>query len=175
MSGMVLIGFMGTGKTAVGQRLAEQLGLEFIDLDALIEKKMGISISNIFREYGESYFRRIEKQTVNEICRRNDLVVATGGGVVLDRENIINLKKMGLLIHLVAQPEVVLDRIANDRQRPLMEVKDRQRRIEALMSKRTPFYECADVEIDTSELSIQEVADRIKNILGESGHGRSES
>jgi shikimate kinase len=169
MSSIVLIGFMGTGKTAVGKKLAERLGLEFIDLDAVIEQRRGVTISEIFRRHGEPHFRRLEKEALAKVARRNDVVLAAGGGAVLDRENVEKLKKMGPVVHLMAGPGVIEERIAGQHHRPLMEVEDRRKQIENMLAVRLPFYAVADLDIDTSRLSVEEAAERIVTRLKESG------
>jgi len=171
MSSIVLIGFMGTGKTAVGRRLAERLDREFIDLDAIIERQEGIPIEKIFRRHGETYFRSLEKKAVAELSESRDMVVAAGGGAVLDRENVRNLQKLGKLVHLTARPGVIVERISGQHHRPLMEADDRRRRIEEMMAVRWPFYTVADLDVDTSDLSIREVVERIVNRLEESSYG----
>jgi shikimate kinase len=168
MKGVVLIGFMGTGKTAVGKRLAERLQMNFRDIDALIEEKLGSSIELIFRKYGEPYFRKIEREMVAHISSRQSLVVATGGGVVLNPENVVNLKKIGRIIHLSARPDVILGRIKDEHHRPLLESQDREGQVEVLQAKRASFYAVADLEIDTSDLSIEDVVERILSYLRES-------
>jgi len=110
------------------------------------------------------------------VSGRRDVILAAGGGAVLDRENVENLKKMGPLVHLMARPEAIEERISGQHHRPLMEVDDRLRKIESMLAVRLPFYAFADMDIDTSELSIEEVATRIICRLGtleseESDHG----
>ncbi len=171
MPAIILIGFMGTGKTAVGRRLSERLDREFIDLDAVIEQQEGMTIEKIFCRHGEPYFRALEKRAVAELSKRRNTVVAAGGGVVLDRENVRNLQKLGKLVHLTTRPEVIAERISGQHHRPLIEVEDRRRRIEEMMAVRLPFYAVADVDIDTSDLSVEEIAERIIDRLEESSHG----
>ena len=168
MSSIVLIGFMATGKTVVGQRLAERLEREFIDLDAVIERQEKTTISEIFRRHGEPYFRRREREAVAGVCDRRDVILAAGGGAVLDRENIRRMKGMGLVAHLMARPEVIERRISGRHERPLMEVDDRRSRIEELLAVRLPFYAVADMDIDTSDLTVEEVTERIIGRLKES-------
>lgn len=173
MRGIVLVGFMGTGKTVVGKMLAERLHMEFVDLDALIEERLGMSIRDIFDGFGESYFRRVEKEVVSESSKKDGLVVAAGGGAVLDSENVTNLKNMGRIIHLSARPDVILDRTKDAEDRPLLETADRRKRIAVLLAKRAPFYGRADYEIDTSDLGVEDVVEKIVSYLKESFDGRS--
>lgn len=156
---------MGTGKTAAGKMLAKRLKMEFIDLDDRIEEKEGRTISRIFKEDGEAYFRRIEKDTVKGILGIKDSVLATGGGVVMDDENMVSLKKIGTVISLVASPEVILKRTSLETHRPLLNNAEPKKNIEELLKRREPFYKKADYIIDTSSLNIDEVVDEILKIL----------
>jgi shikimate kinase len=171
MMNIVLIGFMAAGKTAVGMRLAEELHMEFVDLDDLIAEQKGLSIADIFNRHGEAHFRELEREMVAQVSRRSFQVVATGGGVVLDPENVSNLKRMGRMIHLSARPEVILERVKNEDHRPLLETADREERIRKLLSQRAPFYAVADLEIDTSGLNVDEVVAEIVRHLQELSHG----
>lgn len=171
MKNIVLIGFMATGKTAVGRKLAEALHMKFVDLDDLIVEHKGITIAEIFDRHGEAHFRKLEREMVARVSRRRFLVVATGGGVVLDPENVSKLKRMGRMIHLSASPEVILERVSNEDHRPLLETADREGRIRDLLSRRAPFYAIADLEIDTSGLSVDEVVVEIVRHLQEAVHG----
>ena len=171
MKNIVLIGFMAVGKTAVGKKLAEALHMKFIDLDDLIVEQRGLSISEIFVQYGEAHFRELEREMVAQVSRRNFLVVATGGGVVLDPKNVSNLKKMGVMIHLSARPEAILERVLNEDHRPLLETADREGRVRELLLQRAPFYAVADLEIDTSGLNVDEIVMEIVRHLQESSHG----
>ena len=171
MNNIVLIGFMGTGKTAVGTRLAAKLHKEFIDLDECIEERLYMSIREIFDIFGEAYFRKVEKEVVSEISKRDGLVVAAGGGAVLDSENVSNLKKMGSMIHLSARPDVILKRTQHEHHRPLLETEDRGKQIAVLLAQRTPFYAEADYEIDTSDLGVEDVVEKIVNYIQEQFDG----
>ena len=174
MNSIILIGFMGTGKTVVGKKLAERLRMKFVDIDELIEKQSGMSISQMFERFGESHFRKRESKIVSELSEQNSLVIAAGGGAVLDSRNMTNLKKMGSVIHLYARPDVILDRTKQEHHRPLLETMDRERQIQQLLNERRPFYAGADCEIDTSDLDIEGVVEKIVNSVRESFNGRSE-
>lgn len=174
MRGVVLVGFMGTGKTVVGRSLAKKLDLKFVDIDDLIEQRLGMSIEEVFQRHGEPYFRGVEKKVVAQISKGDGYVVAAGGGVVLDLENVTKLKRMGRMIHLFARPDVILNRLQDVHNRPLLEGEDRRRRIEVLLTRRASFYARADHEIDTSELSVEEVVEKIYRYLQEPFHGRGE-
>jgi shikimate kinase len=175
MSSIILVGFMGTGKTVVGKKLAEKLGLKFVDLDMLIEEKLGMSIREIFERFGEPYFRRIEREVVSEMSKhhvRDDgLVIATGGGVVLDSRNVADLKSMGTMIHLCARPDVIVMRTADTHHRPLLETEEREMEVHHLLMVRRPYYARADYEIDTSDLSVENVVEKIMHHLQEPYNG----
>ncbi len=166
---IALIGFMGTGKAAVGKRLAEKLGKEFIELDALMEQKAGKSIPDIFRQDGEIAFREMEIEATKEVAGRKNAVIACGGGVVLNKINIGRLKRESVIVYLTASPEVILRRTTTDRtERPLLKVDNRALHIKELLKFRRPFYErAADVTINTSRLSVNSVVVRIIERLKE--------
>ena len=167
-SSIALIGFMGMGKTAVGKALAERLGKEFIELDALIEQKAEKTIPEIFKQDGEVIFRELEIQAAKEVSQRKNVVIACGGGIVLNKINIDRLKKGCLIVCLTASPRVILKRTSGDENRPLLKVVDRTSEIERLLKFRKPFYErAADITINTSRLSIDSVVEQIINKLKE--------
>ncbi|MEW6008700.1 MAG: shikimate kinase [Candidatus Omnitrophota bacterium] len=161
MKNIYLVGFMGTGKSVVAKVLAKRLNLKFIDMDTLIEKKEGLKIKDIFAERGETYFRQLEKETVKELSAKLDTVVACGGGVVLDKDNLNILKATGSIICLNARPEIILKRCENCTDRPLLNIENPKKRIEELLRFRAPFYAQAHFNIDTSDLSVEEVAEKI--------------
>ena len=160
---IALIGFMGTGKTVVGKALAERLGKEFIELDALIEQKAGKTIPEIFQQDGEIAFRELEIEAAREVSQKRNVIIACGGGVVLNQINIDRLKQESLIVYLTASPEVILRRTSSDRnERPLLEAADRASTVKELLEFRQPFYErAAEITIDTSKLGIDSVAGRI--------------
>lgn len=163
---IVLTGFMGTGKTAIGSRLAERLGLSFVDLDRLIEAEAGITIAEIFASEGEPGFRRRERELIATFADRRDCVIATGGGAVLDAENLAHLKTGGILICLRADPEVIVQRIGTDDCRPLLHGPDRLDRIRELLNLRASAYSKADLSIDTSRFHVEEIVDQVVRRLG---------
>ncbi len=166
-SSVALIGFMGTGKTAVGKRLAERMGKDFIELDAMIERKAGRSISDIFRQDGEIAFREMEIEATKEVAGRKNTVIACGGGLVLNRINIDRLKQECIIVYLTASAGVIQRRTSNEAgKRPLLEVADRFQQIKAMLKFRQPFYKrAADVIINTSKMSINTVVRRIMEEL----------
>ncbi len=165
---IVLIGFMGAGKTEVGKILAARLGRKLVEMDRLIAEWVGKPIARIFDEDGEVAFRELEITITREVARGRNLVVACGGGVVLNMINIDRLREQGRVIYLHASPEIILKRVSGSTERPLMNTPDRAQRIKGLMVFRKPFYErAADMTIDTSRLSINTVAERVIRKLGE--------
>jgi shikimate kinase len=160
-----LVGFMGTGKTSVGRQLAKEKQLNFIDLDELIEQKEQRRIVDIFAKDGEAHFRKIEKKILKQVSTQKKFVVACGGGVVLDKDNIKLMKKTGRMICLYAKPEEILKRVSANTNRPLLNVASPQKRIELLLKMRAPYYMQAERIVDTSRYSIKEVVRKISKIL----------
>ncbi len=162
---IVLIGFMGSGKSAVAKKLAQKLKLKFVDLDKAIEEKEQKPITEIFSQKGEGHFRRIEKDMVKEVSAKDAQVIACGGGVALDPENIANLRQQGSLIYLKASPEAIFNRTKGKKHRPLLNVGQPEKKIEELLKFREAFYAQADYTVETSNLSVEEVANEIIKIL----------
>ncbi len=163
------MGFMGTGKTVVGKALAERLGKEFVELDCLIEQRTGKAISDIFQQDGEIGFRELEIETTKEVSGQKNVVIACGGGVVLNKINIDRLRKECIIVYLTASPGVIMKRTSNDKiERPLLTVPARASQIKELLRYRQPFYErAADIKIDTSKLNTDKVAEKIIKKLKE--------
>ena len=156
---------MATGKSAVGRNLARKLHRRFVDLDALIEKAEGRKVREIFAAKGESYFRRLEKQTLEQILSEPDQIIATGGGIILDEDNLTLLRQKSLLIGLTASTDVLVGRVGRNSKRPLLKGGDVRARIEALLQQRQSRYAQADVSIDTSGLTINQVVEKILDII----------
>lgn len=169
-----LVGFMGTGKTTVGRLLAQRMARPFVDLDAEIEARAGKPISAIFREDGEPRFRAMEREAVQAAAARPGIVAAAGGGAVLDHRNTADLLRAGLLVCLLARPEVVLARVRGESHRPLLEQGDKERRILDLLEQRMPIYRALPCRIDTSDLSPADVVERILSIVRQ-GVARAEA
>lgn len=169
---IVLIGYRGSGKSTVGGRLAAHLGMRFVDIDHLIEERHGARISDMVKSHGWDHFRAIEKRVIKEISRLDHLIIAPGGGAVLDVNNIMALRRRGIMIWLKASPEVLIKRIDNDphtiHQRPPLTQKESFEEIEEVLTYRGPFYEWAsEIQIDTSTLKIEEVAGKILSTIWE--------
>lgn len=147
---IVLCGFMGCGKTSVGRRAAELMDRELCDLDSYIEKKAGMTVSEIFAKYGEAGFRQREREAVGEVAGTPGLIIASGGGTVLSGANVEAFHRAGGLIVFLDAPLAALqERLKNDTRRPLLQVPDRRRVIEELFNKRIPLYRAAaDVTVD---------------------------
>lgn len=160
---IALIGFMGVGKTAVGKALAEKLGKRFVELDALIEQKAGKSIPELFQQDGEVAFRELEIEVTKEVSTNKNLVIACGGGLVLNKINIDRLRNESTIVYLTASPGVILRRILGDGgERPLLNTPDKASEIRGLLKFRKPFYEqAADIKIDTSKLDIDSLVEQI--------------
>jgi len=160
---IALIGFMGVGKTVVGKVLAKKLGKNFIELDSLIEQRARKSIADIFQQDGEIAFREREIEVTREVSRGENLVIACGGGIVLNKINIDRLRQQSRIVCLTALPEVILKRVSSDGgKRPLLKATDRDLNVRELLEFREPFYErVADITIDTSKLDINAVAEQI--------------
>ena len=169
---IALIGFMGTGKTVVGRALAERLGKEFVELDALIARQAGKTIPEIFRQDGEVAFRELEIEAAREIAGKKNVVIAGGGGIVLNKINIDRMRRECLMVYLTASPEVILKRTSTGRnERPLLKMADRDATVRELLEFRQPFYErAADITIETSKLDVgsvvKQIIERVKEAEG---------
>lgn len=161
-----LIGFRCTGKTTAGKIIADKLHMEFIDADDEIVKQQGMPISDIVAKHGWEYFREKESGIIKEISSKDGQVVATGGGVILNMDNVVHMKKNGIIIWLRAKPETVKNRILQDEKtrqsRPSLTSKGLIDEIEETIETRKPYYQKAmKFYIDTDDVDIEEVADRI--------------
>jgi shikimate kinase len=156
---VILIGFMGTGKTSIGRQVAQSLGFEFVDTDEQIVEIAGKPITGIFSEDGEDHFRQLETEILRSTTSCGNKVISTGGGAVLREENRRLLSAAGYVIWLNASPKAILERVSRNRERPLLQTADPLGTIETLLSQRRQYYlETADFTIDTDELSPDEIA-----------------
>jgi shikimate kinase len=162
---LVLAGFMGTGKTAVGRILARRLGVPFGDTDAWIEAREGATIAAIFATRGEAAFRTLEREALRALTRVPRGVVATGGGAIVDPENRAHLRAWGTLVCLDATPEAILARVGDRPDRPLLAGPDRLDRIRRLRAERAAAYADVDVRVDTTGRTPAEVAGLILEAL----------
>lgn len=163
---IVLIGLMGSGKSAVGRTIAKKLGRRFIDSDRLIERRGGKTIPEIFEKEGEAAFRSYEKEVIKKISQYVGIVIATGGGAIKDPENFKNLKGCGWIIALYASPDVLYKRIEGKRARPLIaNEEDPVKALEEIFNQRKNMYAQADFQVDTENKEINDIADEIINLL----------
>jgi len=160
---IILTGFMASGKSAVGKELAKRLKMDFVDTDNLIEEREGMEISQIFQEKGEPYFRKVETKIVREVAEYKNSVIATGGGVVLKEENMRALRKQGIIACLSGSLELILKRTLEDEKRPLLkgEREEREKKIKELLDFRAPYYQKADFIVDTNNLTIEQITEKI--------------
>jgi shikimate kinase len=165
MRNIVLIGFMGTGKTTIATKLALRLNMRYVSTDDLIEKKEKRTINEIFTDSGEDYFRNVESEVVAEVSGQAGLVIDCGGGAVIRDENVENLKSSGVIVCLTAEPEVIMERTKKYKHRPLLNVEDPKRKIIDLINKRRPYYARADYFMDTGKLTIAQVIEKIAEIV----------
>jgi shikimate kinase len=159
---LALIGFMGTGKTSVGRMVAHNLGFDFLDTDELIQSRTDRSISDIFAKEGEPVFRALERQVIAELAKREKMVIATGGGLPANLENLAALKTHALVVCLWLPPEQIWERVRRQSHRPLLHDPDPQKKIRDLLAAREPFYRQADVLINTHLRPPREVAQQIE-------------
>ncbi len=166
---LVLIGFRCSGKTTVGKRLSSLLGRVFVDTDDLIEKREGRSISEMVNRFGWIFFRKVEREVILEISNQDDLVIAVGGGAVIEPENVKALKKNGFLIWLKADVDVLLERIAKDsrtaQRRPSLTGRGTIEEFREVLAHRERLYgEASDTEVDTSKMDVEGVVGHILNL-----------
>ncbi len=175
MKNIVLIGFMGTGKTSTGRLLAGRLGRPFIDTDRMMEHESGLAVGEMFARHGEAYFRAREKDLIARVSRRRKTVIATGGGAVLDPENMERLRAGGVIICLTASTQTILERTGRRNTRPLLARPDREEVVARMMAERAPLYAQADFVLDTSNIPPRVAAEKIIAFLRQGGHihGRS--
>lgn len=172
MKNIYLVGMMGAGKTETGRILAEELALSFLDLDDEIVDRVKLTINEIFESRGEAYFRNLEKESMRLVSRGADQVVATGGGVVLDPENVGMMKATGVVVYLRTPLVLLWERIRGKTDRPLLKVPNPQEMLGKLFYERKPHYEAAhDYAVNTEEKSPGEVARDVINLLGLARYG----
>ena len=166
-----LVGPMGSGKTAVGRQLARRLGLVFVDADAEIEERTGVDIPYIFEKEGEAGFRRREREVIEELTAREGLVLATGGGTVLDPHNRDRLRARGRVVYLRTSVEQQLQRTRRSENRPLLKSGNPRATLESLMTARSPLYSTlAEFTVDTDGRRVRTVVEEIVRHLEQPGN-----
>lgn len=172
---LVLVGFMGSGKSSVGREIARRWKFSFLDTDTTIRHKYAKSVADIFALFGEPVFRDEENKALQELQNSSNAVIATGGGIVLQPRNHPLLRSLGVVVWLTASEEVIWQRVSRNQNRPLLETKDPRATITNLMSERYPLYHSvADLTVETSGLRHQEVADRVVTAIRVWSAGRHE-
>ena len=161
---IILIGFMGTGKTSVSSKLSKMLNIKKIDTDELIELQENMTIDKIFSNYGENYFRKCETKALMQLSDEKNIVISCGGGIVLKDENIEIMKKQGKVVLLTATPEVIYDRVKNSNTRPILNENMSIEYIANLIENRKDKYlKAADIIVDTDNKSLEEICEEIIN------------
>lgn len=158
---IVLIGFMGSGKSAVSRLLAKKLNRKTVSTDELIIQREKLSIAEIFEKKGEGYFRELERKLIAEIVQQQNLIIDCGGGIVLQQGNVDDLKKSGIVVYLKASVDDIYERTKNQKHRPLLNVEDPKAKIKELLMAREPLYAQAHHMIDTSEKTAYDVTEEI--------------
>lgn len=159
---IVLIGFMGCGKTTVGENLAFKLNYNFVDSDREIQRQSGITINEIFDLYDEDYFRQLENTTIKTICKSKKQVIATGGGIIKNKNNIDILREEGIILYLKASPEHIYNNIKDDTSRPLLQCENKLEKIKSLLNQRENLYKMyCDIAIEVSYYSVDDITNKI--------------
>lgn len=165
---IVLIGFMGTGKTTLAKYMGERFAMDVVEMDSEIAKRAGMSVEEIFSTYGEERFRQMEAELLEELQTREHIVISCGGGVVLREENIDRLKKQGKVILLTASPEEILDRVKESEERPLLKGKKNKEWICQMLEERADRYEkAADITVHTDKKTVLQICEEMIQKLEE--------
>ena len=162
---IIITGFMGTGKSVVAKELARKLKMEYIDMDQVIEKQQGLTIPDIFTKYGEKYFREQENKLVKELSKKENIVIATGGGTLLSSDNTRILRQKGNIICLYADSQIIYNRVKRRNNRPLLNGENILDKINHLLKERKKIYDNIKWKIDTTNFTTQEVVDQIIKLL----------
>ena len=166
---IIITGFMGTGKSVVAKELARKLKMKFIDMDRIIKEGQGMSIADIFSRYGENYFRQQENKLVKELSQKENMIIATGGGTLLSSDNARILGQRGQIICLYADSRTIYNRVKRRNNRPLLKGENVLSDIDRLLEERKKIYDNIKWKIDTTNLNIQEVTDKIMALLKSEG------
>ena len=164
MGNVVLVGFMGTGKTTISKQLSKMYGMEIVDMDQEIVVRERMSIPEIFHNHGEEYFRSLETALLIELQERDNIIISCGGGAAMRERNVAEMKKNGKVVLLTATPETILKRVKNNDDRPLLRGRKTIAGITELMEVRCPKYEAAaDIIIETDDKTAEEICKEIMN------------
>ncbi|TYS68073.1 shikimate kinase [Sutcliffiella horikoshii] len=163
MQNVYLTGFMGVGKTTIGQAVAQKLDVSVIDTDFMVESSTNMLIKDIFEKYGENYFRDLETKILT-VLPSKDVIVTTGGGIVTRQENMEWMKENGCVIFLYADPEVIWNRLENDTTRPLIQQRKKEE-VLGLFGNRLLFYKQAHITLDTTDLSLDEAVEAVHKAI----------
>lgn len=169
---IVLVGFMGTGKTSVANQLAAMTGMRLLDMDTSIEERAQKPITRIFSEDGEPAFRKLEHELAAELATPHNLIISTGGGIVVNPENVQMLSQGGLVVCLQASVDEILRRVAHDTTRPLLQTQDRRAKIETLLAARKHLYDAIPFQIQTNGRAVSDIAQEI--LLDYAKHQRNQ-
>ena len=170
MRNIFLIGYMGTGKSTVAAFISKEYGLDVMEMDEMLVQKEGMSISDIFRNHGEEYFREVETNLLKKICMLTNQVVSCGGGVVLRSQNIEEMKKCGTIVLLSASPETILERVKGDSSRPLLQGNKNLAFITDMLEQRRPKYEgAADIVVQTDGKRVSDICKEIFDTIERRG------
>jgi shikimate kinase len=159
---------MGTGKSVVGRALSKRLSMRLLDTDDLIRSKARMSVKEIFTAFGEPRFRELESEVLDTLLNGDfgtGFVLSTGGGIVIDPENRVKLRELGIVVSLKATVASIMERVSKNRERPLLNNAEPEKTIEKLLLERAPFYEEADLVVDTTDKSIDEVARTVEEFI----------
>lgn len=162
---LIIMGFMGTGKSTVGRLLSRKMHRPFIDMDQEIERRNRSTIPEIFESQGEERFRAMERELVDELAGGMSRIIACGGGVITQDPNLKRFQETGVILCLYADFETIFKRVSGNRNRPLLNAPDREQRVRELMEARETLYEAIPLQVDTSGRSPEEVAAAVLDLL----------
>jgi shikimate kinase len=163
--GIVLIGFMGAGKSSIGRVLSRRLRMPFVDTDRYVERQAGTTIAQIFAHAGEAVFRDMEHRALEELLKKPPAIIATGGGVVTREDNWPLLERLGTVIYLRGNSDTLFERVSRHSHRPLLKAPNPRETFDTLLQGRKPLYEKAELTVDTDESRSEEVAERVVGAL----------
>jgi shikimate kinase len=169
----VLVGFMASGKTSVGRRVARRLGYRFLDTDHFIESELGCTIAELFERKGEAHFRALEARLARRLSALTNTVISTGGGMPVPPENVAALRAAGIVIFLNADVDEIVQRLERDTRRPKVQGGDLREKVLRLHGERLPFYRLADVIVDTKGKSVNRVAGDVIRLAGDALRARA--